>query len=69
MAGGRYEVDIEFEAEVRPGKSMGKARAIELVTVGPGGLPAENPIGDLRQAKVKRIGEVPGHLLTRGSSE
>ena len=101
VKGGRYSVDVEFAAQVEPGKTMGRnvsklenylpkgatvrlvkadpdksvvevevclsaanpatalrdvSRAIELVAVTPAGVPADDRIGDLLQAKVTRVG-------------
>lgn len=97
-------MDVEFAAQVEPGKTMGRnirklesylpkgatvrlakadpdksvvevevclsaaspamalrdvSRAIELVAVTPAGLPADDRIGNLLQAKVTRIGDDP----------
>jgi hypothetical protein len=113
MQGGRYSVDIEFEAEVPP-KSMGRnvsrletflpasatvrlakekadeglievevvlpagtpamalrdvVRAVEMVTITPGGLPVDDPIGDLRRARVTRVGDAPEWNFERTQAE
>ena len=59
-------LEVEIPAATPAMALRDVVRAVEMVTLTPeGGLPVENPLGDLRHATVTRIGDAPGWNFER----